>query len=141
LLRTPPIIGAVLDFLAAIQRFPFDWQRSRIDCSQFEQFKGSTPVVSLSSFIRLGSRTRGSRHNPSMPLGLAGLQELILRPAAAGRRPPPSDHFAYSNFDWLDNENPNALPYLRSLATSRYRYDGLPAPPVFLRPTHASFFF
>jgi hypothetical protein len=49
--------------------------------------------------------------NPSMPLGLAGFRELILRPAAAAAVRP-----FYSNFDWLEGlaswPATNLLPYL-----------------------------
>jgi hypothetical protein len=49
-----------------------------------------------------------------MPLGLAGLRELIRR--RRRRRPPPAVRPFYSNFDWLEGlaswPATNLLPYL-----------------------------
>jgi hypothetical protein len=88
--------------------------------------------------------------DPSMPLGLAGLRELIRRrrpaaAAAAAVRP------FYSNFDWLEGlaSWPAAWPpgrpltYYRtysSLPVAAGTTDCLPAPPSWFPATHVSFF-
>jgi hypothetical protein len=81
-----------------------------------------------------------------MPLGLAGLRELIRRRPP----PPPPVRPFYSNFDWLSPVRPfysnfdwleglascpatNLLQYLAWLPVRRTAC--LPRPPVFLRPT------
>jgi hypothetical protein len=71
-----------------------------------------------------------------MPLGLAGLRELIR-----GRPPPPAAAAVrpfYSNFDWLEGlaswPATNLLPYLEPTVAAGTT-DCLSAPPVFLRPT------
>jgi hypothetical protein len=75
-----------------------------------------------------------------MPLGLAGLRELIRR----RRRRPPAVRPFYSNFDWLEGlASWPATDLLTTVPTSRLAagtYDGLSACPSCFPATHVSFF-
>jgi hypothetical protein len=66
------------------------WQQA------IEEKEGGTNCFVIRRWPLNASLTLFLRYYPSMPLGLAGLRELIRRP------PPPAVRPFYSNFDWLD---------------------------------------
>jgi hypothetical protein len=82
------------------------------------------------------SSLKVGHYYPSMPLGLAGLRELIRR------RPPPAVRPFYSNFDWLEGlascPATNLLCTVPSLDAGTT--DCLPVPPSCFPATHVSFF-